>query len=157
MLARIWSEVMDFVQLECASKSGHIWGLSMDGGLWRCSLVGQNCGLWSWGIAVGISQGSEKSANLVLCRSYMPWAQLEHDSVSLQYQALISAKGSFDTDLMWIRNALKKADSKSSGKITGALRGVQVWFAVRLWGWHVWAALYWRGHEMLPRLPSSEV
>lgn len=72
----------------------------------------------------------------------MPWAQAEHDSVSLLYQPLISAKGSFDPDLMLIRNALKKADSKSSEKITGALHGVWLWFAVQLWGWRVFEQLY---------------
>lgn len=40
-LARIWSEAVNFV-----NKCGHIWGASVDGGIWSCSRVGQNHDLW---------------------------------------------------------------------------------------------------------------
>lgn len=162
-LARSWCEVMSFVQLRVVASGITFQAEALMADLALSFSRSKSLSVtrgYCWALFLRVRKISTKHGKPGYpCEPSSPWTLPECESVLRPPWAPVIAKGLFNPDLMCIRNTLKKADSKPGGKIPIDLHRVLVWFAVWLWGWgaNVWAALYWRGHAMLPRLPSSEV
>lgn len=55
----IWSEVVNFAQLDHTNICDRVWGASVAGGIWHCSCVGQNQDLGPEGIIGAFPEGQE--------------------------------------------------------------------------------------------------